>query len=34
VVSDQALRAPALSVQPPPVGIAPERYFLYHHRAK
>jgi hypothetical protein len=34
VVSDQALRAPALSVQPPPTGIAPERYFLYHHRAK
>jgi hypothetical protein len=34
VVSDQALSAPALIVQPPPAGIAPERYFLYHHRAK
>jgi hypothetical protein len=31
VVSDQALRAPALIAQPPPAGIAPERYFLYHH---
>ena len=34
VVSDQALGAPALEAQPPPAGIAPERYFLYHHRAK
>ena len=34
VVSDQALGAPALVGQPPPAGIAPERYFLYHHRAK
>jgi S-adenosyl-L-methionine methyltransferase len=34
VVSDQALRAPALIAHPPPAGIAPERYFLYHHRVK
>jgi hypothetical protein len=34
VVSDQALRAPALIARPPPAGIAPERYFLYHHSAK
>jgi hypothetical protein len=34
VVSDQALHAPALSAQPPPAGIAPERYFMYHYRAK
>jgi hypothetical protein len=34
VVSDQALSAPALILQPPPAGIARERYFLYHHRAK
>ena len=34
VVSDQALRAPALTAHPPPVGIAPERYFLYHHSVK
>jgi len=29
VVSDQALRAPALAPQAPPEGIAPDRYFLY-----
>ena len=29
VVSDQALRAPALVPQAPPSGIAPDRYFLY-----
>jgi S-adenosyl-L-methionine methyltransferase len=34
VVSDQALRAPTLIAQPPPAGIAPERYFLYYYRAK
>jgi hypothetical protein len=34
VASDQILRAPALTAQPPPTGIAPERYFLYHHRVK
>jgi hypothetical protein len=34
VVSDQALEMPALVAHPPPAGIAPERYFLYHHRAK
>jgi hypothetical protein len=34
VVSDQTLRAPALIAHPPPAGIAPERYFLYHHRVK
>jgi hypothetical protein len=34
VASDQILRAPALIAHPPPAGIAPERYFLYHHRVK
>jgi hypothetical protein len=34
VVADQALRAPTLIARPPPPGVAPERYFLYHHRAK
>ena len=34
VASDQALRAPTLIAQPPPTGIPPERYFLYHCRAK
>jgi S-adenosyl-L-methionine methyltransferase len=34
VVSDQALAAPALLAQPPPAGIARQRYFLYHHCAK
>jgi hypothetical protein len=34
VVSDQRLRAPALSAQRLPTGIAPERYFLYYHRVK
>jgi S-adenosyl-L-methionine methyltransferase len=29
VVSDQALRAPALAPQTPPAGIARDRYFLY-----
>jgi hypothetical protein len=33
VVSDQALRAPALIPQAPPLGIAPERYHLYRHEA-
>jgi hypothetical protein len=33
VVSDQTLRAPALVPQAPPVGIAPERYYLYRHEA-
>jgi hypothetical protein len=34
VVSDQALGAPALIAHPGPAGIAPQRYFLYHHCAK
>jgi hypothetical protein len=34
VASDQILRAPALLAHPPPAGIAPARYFLYHHRVK
>ena len=34
VVSDQPLGASTLVAHPPPAGIAPERYFLYHHRAK
>jgi hypothetical protein len=34
VVSDQALAAAALIAHAPPAGIAPDRYFLYHHRAK
>ena len=34
VVSDQALRAAALIPQAAPAEMDPERYFLYHHRAK
>ena len=34
VVSDQPLGAPALVAHPPPAEIAPDRYFLYHLRAK
>jgi hypothetical protein len=34
VVSDQALRSPALIAQPAPAGIDPERYFLYNHMVK
>ena len=34
VVADQALHAPALIAHPPPAGIARQRYFIYHHRAK
>ena len=33
IVSDQALRAPALRAQAPPAGIAAERYFLYRREA-
>lgn len=31
VVADQPLYDPRLARQPPPGGIAPERYFLYRH---
>jgi S-adenosyl-L-methionine methyltransferase len=34
VVSDQALGAPVLVAHPPPAGIAPTRYFIYHHCAR
>jgi hypothetical protein len=34
VVSDQTLDAPVLVAHPPPAGIAPERYFIYHHCAR
>jgi S-adenosyl-L-methionine methyltransferase len=34
VVSDQALDAPVLVAHPAPAGIAPERYFIYHHCAR
>ena len=34
VVSDQTLRAQGLIGQPLPAGIAPRRYFIYHHRVK
>jgi hypothetical protein len=30
VIADQALATPALVPLPPPAGVAPERYFLYH----
>ena len=30
VVADQPLDTPALAPLPPPAGVAPERYFLYH----
>ena len=31
VVCDQPMRSAALAPQPPPAGIAEERYFLYRH---
>ena len=31
VVADQPLRSAALVPQPPPAGIAPERYFIYQN---
>ena len=30
-ISDQPMRSAALAPQPPPAGIAEERYFLYRH---
>ncbi len=33
VISDQQMTAAALAPQPPPEGIAAERYFLYRHRS-
>jgi hypothetical protein len=32
VVSDQEMAAAALLPQPPPEGIAEQRYFVYRHR--
>jgi S-adenosyl-L-methionine methyltransferase len=32
IIADQPMRVPLFEPQPPPAGIARERYFLYRHR--